>query len=297
MYKLTGPIQNKEVTPKEAESFLAINNFAGQRKLNVIKARRYADMMDTGEMRPVDIAIMTLPNGQRQLVNGQHVCHGIMLRGKPYKAVVSYYRCEELKDAWRLFSTFDSHATRTERQIMGGARGAFEDSRLHDIALRTLQSCGSALVALGDGLAPNFKNKVGDKKAKVEAVENHPEEVACVSFIIGSETRSHLARVGVVAAIIATLRANEKMAFKFWESVRTGELLVSTDPEYQLRKHLLSGEARIASSSGGGCDMNRYWFILSICWWNSWMNNEQRRSVKVLAVRDYPEVETVYQPR
>src|SRR5690349_8632973 len=110
MYKLTNPPSVRKVTPKEVdEDFLPYNTFPGQRDLSGLKVRRYADGMEEGSMRPVDIAIATGPNGAKFLMNGQHVCHGIKIFGKPYNAIVSYYKCETEEDLWKLFATFDVH--------------------------------------------------------------------------------------------------------------------------------------------------------------------------------------------
>lgn len=292
MFKRTCNTIVKEVTPKEAEAFLAMNNFPGQRDLNQIKARQYADMMENGTMRPVDIAVLTMPSGVKYLANGQHVCTAIILYGKQFPARIDFYKCDTDRDAWILFGSFDVHASRTEKHIIKAARGLFTNDKLHTIPLRTLSSLGAAMfyIEAGDGSRPDFRAKVPAKTCKADAIDRNSKELLEASFVIGPETSgSPLTRVGVATAIVMTNRANFSKSQVFWEQVRTGESLKRNDPAYKLREWLRTPSISATKNSGGtGGHVSQY--AASVAFWNSFITGEHRTCVKVRAMKDLPEV-------
>jgi hypothetical protein len=276
----------KDVGPKEAEAFLALNNFPGQRKFNPSKGKNYADNMADGRHRRVEIAIAKVRSTKTDyLMNGQHNCRGIMLYGKHYPAVVSYYSCDSMEDAWRLFATFDVHASRTEQQFMHARRGLFKDERLHDIPLRVLQSCGTALYALGNGTDPLFGMKSNAKTEKADLVERNPGEVL---FVSQYTEFPHVMLTPAVTAVIATYRKNAKAAQEFWDKVGTGEMLSLADPRRRLRDALMSG-SHLTNTKGGGSSM-RASYIACILWWNSWRNGGNRKIIKVSTLKEIPKV-------
>lgn len=281
MYKLTNQVQCRHITPEEAKRLLAINTFPGQRALNERKARGYSDMMRRGEMRPFDVAVMTLPDGKKHLANGQHCLNAVLINDAPFLATIAYYKCETLDDAWRLFATFDVHASRTEGHVMKAARGMFKSQALSEIALRTLQACGSALLILGDGKNPKFSGGSPSKTIKPTLVQNNEEQVLWIDLF--SECR-FLIKVPVVAAMIATYRANPDAAYEFWEKIKTGDNI--SGPLRIFRDFLIAG--KLSSDTGGGHNKSRVVYAICISWWNSWMKGEERRGVKVGAMASLP---------
>jgi len=269
------------VSPKKAEDFLAINNFPGQRNYIPKKGRFYADNMASGTHRRIEIAAAKVrENGMHYLMNGQHNCQAIIIHGKPYPAVISYFICDTMEDAWRLFATFDVHSTRTEQQFMKSRRGLFVDERLHDIPLRILQCCGTALYALGGGTMPQFvRSTVRKKTEKADLVDEYVDDVLFVSQF---REYKHLIVVGCVTAIIATYRRNKKAAIDFWEKVGSGEMLTRTDPRRKLRDALIN-PLYLGKSRGGG---TRQKVTCNLCaaWWNSWRSGKTRRGVKLSAM-------------
>lgn len=293
MFKRTQQTLLRDITPKEAEAFLKLNDFPGQRPLNQLKARQYCDFMENGTMRPVDVAVMTMPNGIKHLANGQHVLTGIIKYGNPFPARIDYYKCETETDAWHLFSTFDTHASRTDRHIAKAARGLLENEAMRTIPLRVLSSCAAALFYVNSGKdgRPDFTARPNSKTEKVDGLNANDTEVLEAAFIIGPESNGNnpLTRVGVVAAIIMSAKANAKSAHKFWEAVRTGENLTRSHPAYKLREWLREPVSRHMSNDGArGNHMIQY--IVCISWWNSFVTNQPRTSVKVSAMKEIPAV-------
>jgi hypothetical protein len=284
MYRLTQQPSARKVTPRECEEFLAINNFPGQRQINPVKARRYGELLMAGRLRPVDIAIATLPDGTKVLVNGQHVCTGCVQTGLPMNAVLSYYKCEELRDAWELFASFDVHASRTQSQIFKAARGLFSNEELREVPLRVLQTAGSALAALLTPV-PNFLPSV-EKSAKVALTEDHADEVL---WLASFDTEAdHMIRVGCYAAMVATRRRDAADAEKFWRKVQSGVGFKSlTDPERKVNHFLQKNSKWTAPNSR---TMHFAVYVTCIAWWNTWRRGESRTSVKIKSMKVMPEI-------
>lgn len=283
MYRESREPVNKQLTPAEAEVFLAMNNFPGQRKYDPVKGRSYADNMESGTHRRIDIAIAKVKERNESfLMNGQHNCHALILYGKEYKALISYYVCETMEDAWRLFATFDVHASRTVRQFMNSRRGIFADERLRAIPLKTLNICGSALCALGDGTKPLFGLANRSKTAQADKVQERAEEVLIIQEY---GQFSHLAVVGVVAAMLSIYRTTKKDLFReFWDKVASGEMMQRSDPRYKCREMLL----RKAYIGVNGRALAESAFDICVAWWNSWRRGESRVSVKLASIKDRP---------
>ncbi len=286
MYKESRQPADKLVTPKEAEAYLAINNFPGQRAYNPFKGRLYAENMESGTHRRIDIAVAKVrETGIDYLMNGQHNCQAVIIYGKPYQASVSYYMCDTMEDAWRLFATFDVHSSRTEQQFMHSRRELFTDERLHTIPLRVLQACGTALTILTDGKTdPRFcppKNKI--KTIKADYVEKYPDDVIFVSQF---KDYRHMMVIGCVTAIIATSRKNKQEATLFWSRVATGEMLTRNDPRAKLRDALL--DTSFLGNVRGGENRQRAIYTLCIVWWNSWRSNDGRKFAKVSSMNTIP---------
>jgi|CryBogDrversion2_1035201.scaffolds.fasta_scaffold13716_2 hypothetical protein len=286
MYKESRQPVFKPLTPQEADIFLAINDFPGQRKLNPMKAKLYADNMENGTHRRIELAVVRVNDTDKEfLVNGQHNCRAVGMYGKPYPAVISYYIANNMEEAWRLFATFDVHATRTEGQFMHARRGIFKDARLHAVPLRVLTLCGTALVILGDGESPVFFLNHGKcRTIKADAVEAHPDDVL---FVAQYAEQQHMIRIGVIAAMIATLRKNREAAKTFWDYVASGDT-VHTHPCRKVRDGLL--DTRYLHSVTGGSVAQQSAYDFCITWWNAWRTGANRKIVKVRAMMSRPGV-------
>lgn len=285
----TRPI-NKFLTTREAEEILAKNNFPGQRAYNPAKGKLYADNMKQGSHRRIEVALATVRDtGEEYLMNGQHNCNALIQFGRPYPATIQHYDCETMTDAWRLFATFDGHASRTEGQFIRGRRGLFSDARLHEIPMLTMAACGTALYAINSGPKVCFHRLVqpSSKTVKADLIEKHSRDVV---FASKWAKYHHLNRVGVMAAIILTGRINEAKAIEFWDSVATGELLVLNDPRRKLRDELLESRQRSRLSSSGGKENQQTQFLLCVHWWNAWRTGANRTLVRITDLNVVPEI-------
>mgnify|MGYP003344288628 CR=1 FL=1 len=280
MYKLTQQTQSRKISPKEAEYFLSLNNFPGQRSLNPLKVKKYCDIAIQGGFRPFNVSIATAPNGRKYMVNGQHCCSMVSITGRECNATIDYYRCDTDRDLWMLFASFDVHATRTQSQIIKGARGLLSNEKMRELPLRHLSTCGTALSLMrGEVLTPGAQC---DKSEKVKLVDENPDFVLWSSIF--HET-PFLATVGVTTAMIATYRASKTGADKFWTMVKDGIGFISKqDPAFKLREDLRSRHLANLKPS------KRYLveYAISVSWWNSHRKGESRNSVKVGAMKELP---------
>lgn len=277
----------QEITPEKAASLLELNTFPGQRALSQTKWRGIVSRMDEGTQRISEVAVMTMPDGRKYLANGQHTLTAILDRNKPWRCLVEYYKCEHESDAWRLFGTFDVHATRTEGQILNAARGLLENKHLRELPIRVLRTCGAALMFLGDSTTPDFRLTPPDKTTKASLLDEHAQDVLNVSHLVygaNSLKTNPLVRVSVVTAIIVTLRKNERKAFEFWERVHNGEMLTKDDPRMKLRLYL---QEPCRGTSGWTANFRQY--APCILWWNAWRTGEKRSIVKVASLKELPE--------
>lgn len=282
MYKLTQPPSPQKLSVAEAKQFLEMNVFPGQRGLSTPKARYYADLLLQGRLRPVDVALATMPDGTRVLMNGQHVCTACVMAGREMSAVVTRWKCETNRDAWELYATFDVHASRTVGHVFQGARGLLTRPEMREVPLRILQNCSGALKALS--VDPISFHLSGPKSDRVAIVEDNSADVLWVNRMVTAE---HVSRVGCIAAMLATHRKNPAMADDFWDKIASG-IGFKSKSEPQKRVHdFLSKDA----PSGNSRQAHTCIYAICVTWWNSWRLNEPRNTVKFASMKEIPEVE------
>jgi len=291
MFKKTNAPQFRSIDVEEAKSLLASNNFEGQRKLNLEKVKQYSELMKSGKMRDVDIAIATDRNSIKWLMNGQHVLSAIVLSGRPHPSIIQHYKCNTDDDLWKLFATFDVHQSRTDPQIMRGARGRFKNTLLRETPLSILHICGTGLFALSYGERPRFTRSVS-KTQKPELVEKHSNEVLWVANINPRQTTEttgrFMERVGVVTAMIATYRANQEKATEFWTVVRDNEMLRKDDPRRKLHDALLITAGSPKNTYGHGTGSHIAIYSACVLWWNTWISGDKRTMIKLRAMKEIP---------
>jgi hypothetical protein len=283
MFKERIQIQ-KAVTPSEAEEFLKIN-FRGQRRYDPRKARQYADEMLAGTWRRfcIDIAELPAPGGS-SMVNGQHNCHAVILTGKPQDALISYYPCANDHEVGVLYGSFDTNPGRTIRDVIAGRR-IFFDEKMRELDVKFLGACASALYAMRYFPDPQFRRHAINKNLIADVLEQYPEDVLCVQKFYA---HVHLARIGVIAAIIGTMRVNRDAADRFWQKVATGELLETGDPCGRLRDSLV--EMHHLKSAMSGKEAQQMTYALCVSWWNTWRTGSKRNGVKLNGMTKLPKI-------
>ena len=284
MYRLSKDFGIVTMTPTMAQAYLKTNTYEGQRLLNKVKVEYYRKLMIQREFRPFEVSIAKIVNTQDVvLVNGQHCLTAVCLTENSHKAIVSTWLCDDYYDVAKLYATFDVHSTRTQSACMKAARVGM-DQELKEVPMRVLESSGSALYYLEQKrIVPTLNVQPLGKMVKSDFVQKNPTEVLFVARY--SENRNML-RVGVVCAIIASIRVSDfNVAMDFWDAINTGASLGINDPRLQCRE-------KICSPYGRKDGRNGIINVFNICasYWNTWRTGGQRRSVKLNAIKNYVEM-------
>lgn len=289
MFRLDSSSTNP-LGPQKAAELLRINNFVGQRPLNRSHVGRLIELMKLGQFVKANIAVGEDPKtGHKYLMNGQHQLTAIQESGLVVKATIDYYKVDEESDFSKLFATFDTNRPRTSQHILHAARPLMADERLRNMPLRLLQNVTSALYILR-GDKPDFTStKAPLPTAKVDLAEDCAEEVVWIHRLFaqaGVGDSVAMPTVGVIVAILATSRASQPKAEEFWLPVLSSANLEKGSPQWSLNRWLNSGGNRGAE----GSTRRFVEAVTCVCWWNSWINGETRRSVKTASISEMPRV-------
>lgn len=277
------------IGPRKAQELFSLNTFEGQRPLSIPWVQYLASNMAAGTFTKGSIAVTTVGRSDTQyLMNGQHQLKAIELHGKPAKATIDYYHCDDLTDMWHLFAQFDVHRIRTEGHIMKAARGSFENEELRGVPYRTLSIGGTVLTWLGGGTKPAFNSKPMSKSNKADLVEKYASDVIWLSEQSKNAPKAVCPTVAIAAVMIATHRTSPKKADGFWPSVLGGFDLVRHSPQWHLHNIITNGITKCINYGGGG----KYFKAWALCvsWWNAYASGDNRKSVKVESIKTLPDI-------
>jgi len=282
-YRESNPIQNTCVDPERAKQLLVLNTWEGQRTLSKSKVDHYVNMMRTGQMRRVDIAIMNVNGYGSWLANGQHVLNAIIEYGNSFPVSIATYGCDTMRDAADLFATFDVHATRTQTQIIKSYKHTFDDERITSQPDRALSLCANAFWYIMNGCTfKKLSTSTPDKTLKPKLLISYPDDVAAVS----KYCKGYFRKTAVVAAIIQTVRkVGAATAYTFWDAVDTGSMLRSCDPRYRLRETLINKSYRKMSTVNVYSRMDEE-YRLCISAWNSWRAGKTIKNLRSTSTVD-----------
>ena len=286
MYERIGKTRSFIVYPARAEDLLRQNTFSDQRKLDPFRVQCYMEMINDGSFREAEIAMAIVPGGGKMLMNGQHTLQACVMSGKPIMVNYTEYQCHDNDDLWRLFGSFDGNKIRSDYQIMKAAQGLFGPQELRDASVRTLQCCGSALLALGAGTVPNFHIRVVRKIEKAVLVQKYPAEIAFVAPY--TQAAAGRMRVPTATAMISTYRVNPVKAKEFWDRIIIGDGLVRGTPQWNLHRFLTTSDGASEHQNGEAAHI----FIYKVCiaWWNAFIDGVARRMVKPKQMKSIPDV-------
>lgn len=257
------------ITPEQAEKYLLLNTFAGQRNIRENHVLQLAQKMEDGRFHVGNIAFVHR-DGETMLADGQHQLTACPLAKKPFKAVQQDYYLNGEDDAQsmaRVFSQFnvDSARTRAEIAWIFGCQLGWESWPRRVVSLLS-----SALAALQTGAFLASASMMSKDDAAALLAQN--TKVCEWVHEMGIGENRHLRRMATVAAMIATFRKSQKAATEFWSAVRDGDGLARNDPRFVLREYL-----KDASLQGGlknpvqrQISDGRAMFSKCVHAWNAW---------------------------
>lgn len=266
MFLLTREILTK-IDPEEANKQLENNMFGSQRPLRLYHVNMLSREMENGYFLTGDIAIANC-NGHKYLVNGQHTLHAVKKSGKAIRVKISEYECESVADVSSLFRRFDNNLCRSLADVSVAEANALGI----EWKKRVVQ-----LVVTAASMRNQLNGKSGVKNRKAELLKDYEKHGDFLASLLEPwKVSKHLMRGAVVDAIFRTYEKDEADAWYFWERVKTGERLDSTDPEYLLREFLIATRSRLSSIRRG----DREVLYKCIYAWNSFRDGKLCKVLK-----------------
>ena len=110
----------EKVTPDKARKWLAYAEMPGQRPLRDGHLKRLHDKMKAGEFITGHIAFSEDDTGElgRVMPNGQHQCHSCITARVEFPALVQRFYHDSKEALADLFRQFDSHAFRSQADMV-----------------------------------------------------------------------------------------------------------------------------------------------------------------------------------
>ena len=231
----------EKVEKEKALEWLKFNTFESQRALRESHVLYLTRKMLRDEFRTGEIAFATLPDKTTYLMNGQHVLHAIVKSGEVIENFVEWFSCDDKEDLSRLFRQYDCNPIRS----------------IHDMVKVEVDALGLdwpyriASLIVGAIFKLEKRKSTTNRNIKVDLLKHHlPEGYFVVSLFGGSEKNRILSKIPIVMTIIQTWQKDPDESFKFWKSVRDGEMLKKDMPQWKLREFLLNATLRGGTSQG-----------------------------------------------
>lgn len=242
----------------------------------------YKRMLAEGRFRPVTWAkVFCKDIGETFRVNGKHTSNLLASHDPPAGCDVSVfveeYEADTVEDVVDLYSTFDSAAqTRNATDINRQFASVIPELAGFDVA--TINLYVGAL-----NYEPEKKTNSRTTTTTDRAEKLFDNVAVCVWLhgIIGAAGGrgkvSHIQRVPVVAAMLATYAKAQKAATEFWTAVRDETGPVPTCPDRVLAKWLVT--TRLKNSASGTVPQRyiltpREFYFRSVSAWNAWRKGE-----------------------
>lgn len=235
------------IDKKQAEEFLSLNTFTGQRTKSIKHAKKLANEIENGTFRIGEIAtaIAHFNGNKKVLMNGQHQLEAVIITGKKIKAVYEIYDVFTPEDLSLLFRKFDNNLIRTLGQkSLVEARALDIDWPVKTISLLT----SGIRYKYGD-----VDGKSGIADFSVDEFKNHLKVGEFMNKLFNDVEKKpvHLMRGPVAHAIMITWEKSQSDSEIFWKQVRDGDGLKRTDPAKVIRDFLLSSSVGFGQGAKG----------------------------------------------
>lgn len=236
-----------EIGPEMAGKFLQFNTYVTQRKLRPAHADELTSKMKEGTFRFGEIAFAQM-NGNKYMMNGQHVCTSIVNSGLSQMCVVELFQCDNDVDMSKLFKQFEilprsiadmvaveNHALKLDwpswfASIVVAAAGIIEVGNASMVGSK----CTGAIYA---------GHKAMTKEQRVNLLGKYVSQGSFVKRILIDTYTSgdikHMKRSALVAMMFKTFKISESDSEIFWIQVRDGENLTKKMPAWHLREFLV----------------------------------------------------------
>lgn len=294
----------KELTVKQAENYLKVEEFVGDRPLSSKHVEYLADAMVRGTFfwEHVNIILCKCkepcqghPAGTVFRMNGQHTCWARMEAGNSMNGARTpiyeeRWTAETPYDVRMLYSSLDRHLVRSHGNILVAYLKGSEG--FEDLSPSTIKLLGSGFrMWKWSGRGERSKYDA-DAVAYLMATED-AELTLKVADFVQTHLRSHspetapFRKAAVLGAMHATFRKSAQASEEFWEPVCIGVgMSRQHDPRLKLRGELQrTSQKKSATGSGTMVRDVEEIYRLCISAWNAWRVGQDLRQMKVTKTR------------
>ena len=234
-----------ELDANLAKHYLGFNKYEMQRTIRMAHVSDLANKMKSGLFRFGEVAFANMPVKGDLMVNGQHVCSGVIESGITVPVCLEKYKVSNERELSELFRQFEILPRSLKEMVKVEA---------NSLKLQWPVAISSLIVAAAAIEITGYKSKdptgrVGainvkkwfTKEDRVGSLKDYLEEGEFVARVISDrKSHRHIARAAVVYMMFQTYRLDPDKAMEFWTKVRDGEYLGKEMPEMRLRNFLLS---------------------------------------------------------
>lgn len=266
-----------DVDPESANHYLTFNVFPVQRNINRDHVKELSEKMLDGRFRFGEIAFVGMDGQKEQMMNGQHVCHAIILSGITIPCVVERFRAADKRDVSELFRQFEIRP----RSINDFIRVEADALNLNwPLRISRLIVSAAALDIFLKGGAQSLGGRSFspgghiNKDQRASLLIYYKKEGDFVHKLLIGENCKHLFRAPVLCSIFWSYRKSEPDAKTFWDRVRDGENLTKDMSEMKLREFLKTTYSTIPKLSYRTITGHEYMYRCILAW-NAFRTNKR----------------------
>ncbi len=286
-----------ELDPGRAAHYLTFNNYESQRNVREPYVQILAEKMVNGLFRFGEVAFITIKGGRDIMVNGQHVCHAVVMSGKTVPCMLEKFKTNTDVGASEVFRQFEILPRSLRDMLAVEARALNLDwpSWVTSLVVgaatvdKVYSARGEVYYPSGQTSASGRKHVI-TKEDKAEMLSDYIKEGGFANRILtGAKFKreaAHISRVPVVLAIFSTWRKDIIHAKCFWERVRDGDVLAKDDPEMLLRNFLIMLKGRGAVNRKQVT--NKEIMAKCISAWNAFRSGRKMKKISYNANKPVP---------
>jgi hypothetical protein len=287
-----------ELTNRNAEAFLELADFPGDRKLQEPHVVFLARQMTAGTFRWEQVSLITcFWEGTEYRMNGQHTAWARLTSKLPdsHRTPVQLlkYEAKTEQDMRQLYASIDRGKPRNMGNVVISYLAGREEFPDYTKSLLKKLCQGLALWKWESDEQRSLHT--GDERAYLMLTEHHKLALSVGNFLKTSETADskHMNRAPSTAAMFATFHKAPQIAAEFWRVVRDGVGIDrKEDPRHALRNYLMT--TALAATSRAGPDVRivtqEEMYRGCLLAWNQYRANKPLRQIRSHKIDSRPEV-------
>jgi hypothetical protein len=257
------------VTPERARHLRDTAHFERQRTINQKNVQRLATEILAGRLTDgTQIYLCELPNGELRIANGNHTLEAVYLAGKPQLLTMTTKKVRDLNEIGSIYAVFDTQKGRTwldSAKAMGIDQEVPNSQKILS-AVRIIQS--GFQISTGRASVHETLSNVHSYQGEAILFEDLKKGSL-------SDSARLMARAGILAVILETLRHQPSLASEFWTEVAGDDGLSNDNPA----KALLNWLRRNPNASGAGSQRDHV--LAAAQAWNTRFKDEERQIIRV----------------